>query len=94
MPVAIVEGFFDAMKVHQADLLVIGLIGSSLSEEQELLLERFKYLIPFLDGDAAGRAAAAHALPRLARRSFIRVVELPEGQPDQLTEEDIRLLCS
>jgi hypothetical protein len=40
------KGFFDAMKVHQAGLLVAGLIGSSMSEEQELLLERFKYLIP------------------------------------------------
>jgi DNA primase len=57
--VIIVEGFFDCVKVHQAGLpAVVGLMGSSLSDTQETLLQKFKQVILFLDGDDAGREAA------------------------------------
>src|SRR6202020_544957 len=38
--VVVVEGFFDGMKVSQAGLPCVGLMGSSLSEAQEVLLAR------------------------------------------------------
>ncbi len=58
--VVVVEGFFGTMKVHQAGFpCVVGLMGWSLSEEQEkLLAEHFHEAVIMLDGDEAGLAAA------------------------------------
>jgi len=93
-PVIVVEGFFDTMIVHQAGFPCVGLLGSSLSEQQEeLLASHFNRVILLFDGDEAGRNAAADSLPRLARRLFVRVIDLADGQqPDQLTAEELREL--
>lgn len=93
----VVEGFFGTMKVHQAGFpAVVGLMGSTLSEVQErLLVEHFRGAVLFLDGDEAGRTATAEILPRLARRLFVRVIDLADGrQPDQLSAEEIRMVLS
>jgi len=94
--VIVVEGFFDCLKVHQAGLpCVVALMGCSLSARQEqLLTEHFREVIVLMDGDRAGRAAAATIGPQLVTRLSTRVVEVPMGtQPDQLGDEQIRLLC-
>ena len=72
----------------------MALMGCSLSVEQEdLLAAHFRGAWLMLDGDEAGRKAAAEILPRLARRMFIRVVDVGDGrQPDQLTDEEIAAL--
>lgn len=91
--VILVEGYFDCMKVYQAGFPnVVALMGSSLSEVQEALLARFRYVTLLLDGDAAGRAATAGIAMRLvlSGRHWVRAVELEEGkQPDMLTPEEI-----
>lgn len=89
----VVEGFFDCMKVYQAGVSCpVALMGTSLSERQELLLvEHFDQVIVMLDGDEAGRQSAAEISSRLVRRLFVRVADLPEGkQPDQLSSQEIR----
>ena len=93
----VVEGFFDCFRVWQSGHKnVVGLMGSALSAEQEdLLNSQAKMVTLMLDQDDAGRKATIEILPRLAKKLFIRVIELPsEGdQPDSLVKETlIRLL--
>lgn len=94
--IIVVEGFFDCFKVHQAGLPgVVALMGCSLSLRQEqLLCEHFREVILLLDGDKAGRAAAAAIAQRLVPKVSTRLVELPPGsQPDRLGADQIRCLC-
>ena len=56
--VIVVEGFFDAVKVHSAGYpSVVALMGSFLSKEQNDMLAEFSKVILLLDGDEAGREA-------------------------------------
>lgn len=90
----VVEGFFDCFRVWQAGFKnVVGLMGSALSEEQEdLLVNHTKMVTLMLDQDEAGRKAVQEILPRLARKLFVRVIELPsEGdQPDKVGGEKLK----
>lgn len=90
----LVEGFFDCLKVWQAGCEnVVALMGSSLSQTQERLLSRFKQIVLFLDGDAAGHNGATTIACRLARSHAVRIVRIADGkQPDQLSSEDILAL--
>src|ERR1017187_9183698 len=94
--VVLVEGFFDCMKVVQAEHVCVALMGCSLSEEQEKLLARhFRQVVLMLDGDEAGRRAAGDIAGRLARRAWVRVVDVPAGkQPDQLLTQEVRELLA
>ena len=94
--VIVVEGFFDAVNVHQAGLpCVVALMGCSLSRRQEELLQQhFREVVLFLDGDNAGRRAGAGIAQRLVSKVSTRLVELPSGtQPDMLSADQIRCLC-
>lgn len=91
--VIIVEGFFDAMKIHEAGYPhVVSLMGSAMSCEQEdILATNFKGIVLALDGDEAGRRAAQEIALRLTRRAFVRVAPIPEGkQPDELPTDELR----
>jgi DNA primase len=94
--VIVVEGYFDCLRVRQAGFpCVVALMGCALSTEQErLLLERFRRLVLMLDGDTAGRASSQRLSARLSEKCSVVVVALPDGaQPDQLPPETIgRLL--
>ena len=94
--VIVVEGFFDCLNIHRAGLPhVVALMGSSLSDAQEKLLEQFNRVILLFDGDDAGRAAALVIAPRLMARMFVKVITLPDGtQPDQLSSDEIKKLLS
>ena len=94
--VVVVEGFFDCLTVHQADLpCVVALMGCSLSQHQERLLQKhFEEVVLLLDGDKAGRTASAAIAARLCSTISTRLVEIPAGrQPDQLGADQIRCLC-
>jgi DNA primase len=94
--VVLVEGFFDAIRVHQAGLpCVVALMGSSLSLRQEELLKgHFDSIVLFLDGDAAGRRASQSIAARLVRALSVRLAAIPDGrQPDSLGFDQIRCLC-
>jgi DNA primase len=92
--IIVVEGYFDCMRVHQAGLPCVALMGSSLSMPQELaLLEHFQQVILMLDGDCAGRNASAEIAARLRSKCLLRTVQLPEGvQPDQLSRPEFEEL--
>ncbi len=94
--VIVVEGFFDCLRVHQAGFpCVVALMGCSLSRRQEeLLKQRFQSVVLLLDGDPAGRRASEVIASRLVRSLSVRIVEVPnQGQPDQLSEDQLRCLC-
>jgi len=90
--VAVVEGFIGAMWIHQVGFAsVVGLLGSSMSEEQEdLLCRHFNKAFLLFDGDEAGHKATESCLSRLGRRMWTRVIELADDtQPDQVPAEEI-----
>ena len=90
----VVEGFFDVFRLHSLGVPTVALMGSSLSEEQVVLLRTagVRYLTFLLDGDDAGREAVPAMMVRLARESFLcKFAVLPEGsQPDTVPDA---LLC-
>jgi len=93
----VVEGFFDCLQVHQAGYRnVVALLGVSLSEAQEKLLqERFPRLVLMLDGDEVGQRASQQLAKRLRGRVSLSMVKVPSGrQPDQLSSEEIRRIVS
>ena len=92
--VIVVEGFFDALKVHQAGHPVAALMGSSFSQRQsELLLSHFASATLMLDGDEPGRRATEFIVQLLHAKLPIHQVELPTHiQPDQLSSAEINLL--
>ncbi len=95
--VVVVEGFFDAMKVHQAGFPhVVALMGCEMSEAQEaLLVECFDEIVIMLDNDKAGNYAATQIVAHLMDKAFMRLVHVPEGkQPDQLSSEEIQKLLA
>jgi len=94
----VVEGFFQAFRLHALRIPTVALMGTALSERQESLLTTSgaKRVTLLLDGNDAGRTAAAAIAPRLARRLPIRIADLPDGeQPDTATDATLtRLLAT
>ncbi len=93
----VVEGFFGAMRVHQAGFPnVVALMGSAVSDEQEqLLLAHTDRLALMFDGDDAGVGCLRDFYRRLRRRMYLREVHLEPGeQPDGLTEDRIRCVLA
>ena len=88
----LVEGFFDCMKVTQAEHVCVALMGCSLSKEQESqLVAHFRQVVIMLDGDDAGRIATEDCTRRLVRRMFVRAVSLSDWeQPDQLAARELQ----
>jgi DNA primase len=92
--VILVEGFFDCMRVHQAGLPCVALMGVQLSEAQkELLVRGFCRVVLLLDGDDAGRVASGRIARALAPVTQVTQVLLNAGtQPDQMSVDQIRHL--
>ena len=91
----VVEGFFDAIAVHQAGYpAVVALMGSTLSRSQaDLLTTHFDRVLLMLDGDEAGRHGAATITSALAGRITVVPILLDDGtQPDQLAPAVIERL--
>jgi 5S rRNA maturation endonuclease (ribonuclease M5) len=94
--VIVVEGFFDALKVHQAGHAVVALMGTSFSQRQsDLLAGYFPRVTLMLDGDPPGRRAADVIAQFLLAKMTVDKVELPPGvQPDQLSSTEINSLLA
>ncbi len=95
-PLVIVEGFFDAIKLHQHGCRkVVALMGSTMSGTQESLIRQNirpdDRIIVMLDEDEAGRAGREDIACRLAKFSFVRVYEFPNPgtQPEQLSAGEL-----
>jgi DNA primase len=92
----VVEGFFDAMRLHAAGFPnVVALMGSALSEAQEALIVEAVgpegTVALMFDEDEAGWKGREEAQARLSSRVYVRVIGLgAEGrQPDGLSAEEL-----
>lgn len=99
VPLVIVEGFFDVMKLHQHGCRkVVALMGSTLSSAQEALIRRHtnshSHVIVALDENDAGRTGRDDIACRLSKFCFVRVQEFtePDMEPEHLSPEDVRSL--
>ena len=93
----VVEGFFDAIRLHSLRVPAVALMGSSISEEQGALLQQhcpaLRFLTVMLDGDEAGRKQADSVAVYLARHWWVRIAALQEGEePDTLTQGELERL--
>lgn len=90
----VVEGYFAAMKLHEAGFPnVVASMGCALSEPQAALLAQHAKDVTILyDGNEAGRSGAMAARQLLEQRHVrTRVVTLPDAlQPDALSQRTLR----
>ncbi len=91
--VTIVEGYFGAVRLHMLGVSTVALMGTSMSDKQvELLVQAgVQRITLLLDGDDAGRKACERLLPLLARKFFVRVGVLPDGEAPDDCEEEVLL---
>ena len=96
--VTLVEGAFDAIRLHSLSMPAVALIGTSISDEQiSLLVEAdFKSVTVLLDNDAPDekiraqiKQAEADIIQRLSRHLLVRSVELPRGTDPATVDEDV-----
>jgi len=97
MPLVIVEGFFDVMKLHQHGCRkVVALMGSTLSAAQEELIRQHtnsqSHVIVMLDENEAGKAGREDIACRLSKFCFVRVHQFdkPDMEPEHLTPEEVQ----
>lgn len=90
-PLLVAEGYLDVISLHQAGFKgAVAPLGTALTEEQILLLWRFRSEpILCFDGDSAGQKAAIRAaeraMPLLKSGLSLRFALLPKGEdPDSL----------
>jgi DNA primase len=101
--VVVVEGYMDVIAAHQyGHRNVVASMGTSLTERQASLLQRFaERVVLAMDADEAGKAANLRAIqvvaaaerptraPGRARSLDIRVLALPKGKdPDELIRSE------
>lgn len=93
--VVLVEGPFDAMRVHQAGFAgVVALQGTTISSAQENILRGCRGVLLLFDGDRAGRQGAESAGRRLAGVPTRRL-SLPDGLgPPDLSDTALRAVLS
>lgn len=91
--VILVEGSFDAMKVHQAGFPnVCAILGSTYSDAQAALVNQyFDEITVFADNDQAGEGVMYQVVNRSPRKK-IKVVKYNEGEsdPGSMTDEQIK----
>jgi DNA primase len=96
-PLVVVEGFFDAIKLHQNGWRkVVAVMGSKISDGQLELIRRYDALnsrvIVMFDEDDAGRQGREDAAARLAKFCFVKthVFDKAGMQPEHLSPEEIQ----
>ena len=95
-PLLIVEGFFDAMKIHDHGYRkVVAIMGATLSSGQEELIRQHttsdSHIIVMLDENEAGKAGREDIACRLSKFCFVRVHQFPrpDMEPEHLTDEEL-----
>ena len=98
-PLLIVEGFFDAMKIHDHGYRkVVAIMGATLSSAQEELIRQHttsdSHVIVMLDENEAGKAGREDIACRLSKFCFVRVHQFsrPDMEPEHLTAEEVQQL--
>lgn len=95
--VIVVEGFFAALRWHQAGYPAVAIMGCEISDTQVEILSRLSVKVwLMLDNDEAGRAAQAKMASKLARHVFVRILEYPnpgqDSEPEDFTPEELDAL--
>lgn len=96
-PLVIVEGFFDAIKLHQNGWRkVVAIMGSTMSATQEELIRQHttadSRIVVMLDEDDAGQAGRENISVRLSKFCFVKVHEFEKlgTQPEHLSAEELQ----
>lgn len=86
--VVLVEGFFDAIRLHGLGIPAVAVMGTAVSDEQVALLRTLgvSRATVLFDGDAEGQAAVADAVLAVAGAMFVRSARLP-GDDDPASVE-------
>lgn len=88
--VILVEGYMDVISMHQSGIEnVVASSGTSLTDEQVILLRRFsKNVTVIYDSDSAGIKAALRGVDMLLEAGMnVKVLQLPEGDdPDSFAQ--------
>jgi DNA primase len=97
VPLVIVEGFFDCIKLWQHGVKrVVALMGSTLSQKQEEMMRKHtnaqSLVLVMLDEDDAGRAGRQEIVCRLSRFCFVKLHQFENAgtQPEHLSAEQVR----
>lgn len=94
--VFLVEGFFDAMRLHQAGFPnVVAAMGCDLSAAQANILSRhFGHVSVMFDEDAAGIDGTFDAILTLAHDVYVTSICLPldRKQPDEMSQQEVKAL--
>jgi DNA primase len=91
----VVEGFFDAIRLHGLRIPAVALMGTSVSKAQLELLAHTdaRHVTVMLDGDEAGRAASEEVAGAIGNVAWSRIVHLPDGaQPDTIDRAQLERL--
>lgn len=91
--VVLVEGFFDAIRLHGLGVPALALMGTSVLPEQLDVLGALgvRRVGLMFDGDAEGQAAVSNAVEALAGVTYVRRATLPaDGDPAAAPERDLR----
>ncbi|HHW56972.1 MAG TPA: DNA primase [Clostridia bacterium] len=88
----IVEGYMDAISLHQAGIdYAVASLGTALTEDQAKLIKRYKRnVVIAYDADEAGISAALRGLDLLDKLDLnIKVLTIPEGKdPDEFIRKE------
>ncbi|MGB9779668.1 DNA primase [Caldanaerobacter sp.] len=88
----IVEGYMDAISLHQAGIdCAVASLGTALTEEQARLIKRYKKnVVIAYDADEAGINATLRGLDILEKLNInIKVLSIPEGKdPDEFVKKE------
>lgn len=95
----VVEGFWSAIRWHQAGQPAVALMGAELSEAQcKRIAELTDRVWLMLDRDNGGQSSAPKIVNRLANHVFVRLVSYPDGddrrQPESFTPEGLAALIA
>lgn len=90
--VALVEGPWEVMRLHQLGLPSVALLGTHLSDAQQAMLSRVGRILLLMDADPAGALASRRIASDLAGLGpVVNEIRLPDGlDPDDLSDEDLR----
>ena len=85
--VVLVECPWGVLRLAQLQVPAVALLGTGLSQAQQVLLVALPTVVVMMDGDPAGTSAAASLRQRLSNSV---VCELPEGKdPDDLADSQL-----
>ena len=88
--VVLVEGFFDAVRLHGLGVPAVACMGTSISKAQIALLRDLgtKRVLVLFDGDDEGQAAVSDVVLALSISLFARVGTLRAGEDPASASED------